>query len=1016
MTDTAATPATAPMPPAYDAAAVERRIYQTWWDAGYFAPRINPDRPPFCVVMPPPNVTGELHLGHALTASLQDALARWRRMCGDPTLWLPGKDHAGIATQWVVERALAEEGANRHQLGREKFEARVWEWVARYGSAIDEQHRRLGASCDWSRLRFTLDPGPVRAVRTTFVNLYRKGLIYRHERIINWCPRCATALSDLEVDYAEQDGKLYHIRYPMADGSGGYVTVATTRPESMLGDTGVAVHPDDDRYRGQIGAAVILPIANRPIPIVADAAIEMDFGTGALKVTPGHDVVDFEIGERHNLPIINIIGFDGNMTAAAGPRYAGMERFAARNAIAAELESLGVLEQVEDYHHSVGHCQRCSEVVEPLISLQWFLNVGRHTQPDSIAGRAYAAVVNGDIAIVPPRFARVYLNWLENIRDWCVSRQLWWGHRIPVWYCADCGGQSAHIDDPHACPHCASPNIAQENDVLDTWFSSGLWPHSTLGWPDTDDPDLRYFYPNSILETGYDILFFWVARMIMLGIENTGQVPFRAVYLHGMVLDAHGQKMSKTRGNTLDPLDLLEQYGTDALRFALTTGTAPGNNLRLSDDKLESARNFANKIWNAARFVIAALDAANLPPHALAHWRALPAPRRRADRWIIGRLDAVTAAVNHSLAAFELGDAQQKLYDFIWNDFCDWYIEMAKVRLRNAAAPAALAADDADAADTAAAAIAGDAVDSPNAAAVDDDAAATLLTLAHTLERSLRLLHPFMPFVTEEIRQNLVARLPAPSDADATADADAAGAGAPVAPVAPSIMVDDYPRAEIPRAAPDADAELEVVMQTIRAVRNMRAQLRIPAGQKLAAAIETNGMAAVVNDAREVICALARIEPLHILDEGNTAATGSATAVSGNTADGTGAATGSATAVNADPADGTGATTGSATAVNADPADGTGATTGSATGVSLVVNPLVVRLPLDGVNLAGELERLTRELADTERHQTRVRTLLDNPNFVAKARPEVVENERQRLQTLTEQRARLNDIITQLRP
>ena len=940
MTDTAAAapPSPAAMPPAsmppaampraYDAAAVERRIYQTWWDAGYFAPRSDPDgdpdRPPFSVVMPPPNVTGELHLGHALTASLQDALARWRRMCGDPTLWLPGKDHAGIATQWVVERALAAEGTNRHELGRQKFEARVWEWVARYGNTIDEQHRRLGASCDWSRLRFTLDPGPVRAVRTAFVNLYRKGLIYRHERIINWCPRCATALSDLEVDYAEQDGKLYHIRYPMADGSGDYVTVATTRPESMLGDTAVAVHPDDQRYQRQIGAAVILPIANRPIPVVADPAIEMEFGTGALKVTPGHDVVDFEIGERHHLPIINIIGFDGNMTAAAGPPYAGMERFAARAAIAAQLETLGVLAQVEDYHHSVGHCQRCSDVVEPLISLQWFLNVGQHTQPDSIAGRAYAAVANGDIAIVPERFARVYLNWLENIRDWCISRQLWWGHRIPVWYCADCASQSAHIDDPSACPQCASPNIEQESDVLDTWFSSGLWPHSTLGWPDENDPDLRRFYPNSILETGYDILFFWVARMIMLGIENTGQVPFRAVYLHGMVLDAHGQKMSKTRGNTLDPLDLLEQYGTDALRFALTTGTAPGNNLRLSDDKLESARNFANKIWNAARFVITALDGASLndsdiPPDALAHWRNPPPPRRRADRWIISRLDAVTAAVNHSLAAFELGDAQQKLYDFIWNDFCDWYIEMAKVRLRN------------------------------NGPDYDDaDAAAARLTLAHTLERSLRLLHPFMPFVTEEIRQNLIARLPAP----------AAGV-----PVAPSIMIDDYPRADSPRAAPDADAELEVVMQTIRAVRNIRAQLRIPAGQKLAAAIETNGMAAIVNDAREVICALARIEPLHILPEGDTA---------------------------------------TATATPA--------------GVSLVVNPLVVRLPLDGVNLTGELQRLTGELAETERHQTRVRTLLDNPNFVAKARPEVVETERQRLQTLTEQRARLNDIIAQLQP
>ena len=901
------------MPPAYDAAAVERRIYQTWWDAGYFAPQIDPARRPFCVIMPPPNVTGELHLGHALTASLQDSLARWHRMRGDPTLWLPGKDHAGIATQWVVERALAEEGTNRHDLGRERFEERVWEWVARYGNVIDEQHRRLGASCDWSRLRFTLDPGPVRAVRTTFVNLFRKGLIYRHERIINWCPRCATALSDLEVDYAEQDGKLYHIRYPLADGGGEYVTVATTRPESMLGDTGVAVHPDDARYAGKIGAGVILPIANREIPVVADAAIEMDFGTGALKVTPGHDVVDFEIGARHGLPIINIIGFDGCMTAAAGPKYAGMERFAARRAIAAELDAAGVLERVEDYHHSVGQCQRCQEVVEPLISLQWFLNVGRHTEPDSIAGRAYAAVVNGDIEIVPERFVRVYLNWLENIRDWCISRQLWWGHRIPVWYCADCGEYDAGIDDPVACSACGSAAIEQESDVLDTWFSSGLWPHSTLGWPDAKSADLDYFYPNSVLETGYDILFFWVARMIMLGIENTGQVPFRSVYLHGMVLDAHGQKMSKTRGNTLDPLDLLEQYGTDALRFALTTGTAPGNNLRLSDDKLESARNFANKLWNAARFVISAVDGRDdlAGWDDLTGWDALPAPPRREDRWIVSRLDALTGAVNNALAAFELGDAQQKLYDFVWNDFCDWYIEMAKVRLRS---------------------------DAPGAAAA---------TLAHTLERSLRLLHPFMPFVTEEIWQNLTARLPAP-----------AGGVRP-----PSVMVAPYPQVDAPRAAPDADAEVEVVMQTIRAVRNMRAQLRIPAGRKLEAAIETNGMAAVVNDAREVISALARVEPLRILEEGDSA--------------------------------------------------GSDADTGA--GVSLVVNPLVVRLPLAGINLAAEAERLDQELAETEQNRERVRRLLDNANFVSKARPEVVANERQRLLDLTARRERLADLIARLR-
>ena len=888
------------IPRAYDAGAVEERIYQDWWDSGYFVPKIDTSGQPFCIVMPPPNVTGELHLGHALTASLQDALTRWHRMRGDPTLWLPGKDHAGIATQWVVERSLAEEGTNRHDLGREAFEERVWQWVDVYGNTIDAQHRRLGASCDWSRLRFTLDAGPAKAVRTTFVNLFEKGLIYRHERIINWCPRCATALSDLEVDYEERDGKLYYIRYPLSANPNDFVTVATTRPESMLGDTGVAVHPDDERYSGKVGQMVVLPIMGREIPVVGDTAIEMEFGTGALKVTPGHDVVDFEIGERHGLPIVNVIGFDGHMTSDAGPKYAGMERFAARTAVAEELEQLGLLERVDDYHHSVGQCQRCSEVVEPLISLQWFLNVGKHTDPDSIAGKAHGAVVNGGIEIVPERFARVYLNWLENIRDWCISRQLWWGHRIPVWYCADCGGYAAHIEDPTACETCGSANIEQENDVLDTWFSSGLWPHSTLGWPDASSNDLEHFYPNSVLETGYDILFFWVARMIMLGIENTGDVPFRSVYLHGMVLDAEGQKMSKTRGNTLDPLDLLQQYGTDALRFALTTGTAPGNNLRLSSDKLESARNFANKIWNAARFVITAVEGRD----DLAGWHDSITPQHREDRWIVGRLDALTVAVNDCLDEFELGEAQQRLYDFVWNDFCDWYIEMAKVRLRE-----------------------GD----PTAA----------VTLVHVLERSLRLLHPFMPFVTEEIWQNLVARMPAPASG-----------------LQPSIMISEYPQAESVRSAPDAESEMDVVMQTIRAVRNMRAQLRIPAGQKLEASIETNGMQTVVEQEREAISVLARVEPLSIVSAAESE---------------------------------------------------------SAASVSLVVNPLVVRLPLVGiVDLDAESDRLGKELEETRRNEARVQQLLANENFVSKARPEVVEKERERLHSLSEQRQRIEEIIDQL--
>ena len=888
------------IPRAYNAADVEPRIYQQWLDHGYFTPQVDPDREPFCIIMPPPNVTGELHLGHALTASIEDALTRWRRMMGDSALWLPGKDHAGIATQWVVERLLAEEGLTRHDLGREKFLERVWEWVARYGSTIDEQHKRLGASCDWSRLRFTLDPGPALAVRTTFVNLYNKGLIYRHERIINWCPRCATALSDLEVEYEETDGKLYHIKYPLADRPGQSITVATTRPESMLGDTGVAVHPDDPRYRDLVGRQVILPIMERPIPVVADEALDMEFGTGALKVTPGHDVLDFEIGERHGLEIINVIGFDGNMTSAAG-KYAGVERFQARRDVSAELESLGLMDRVEDYTHSVGHCQRCDSVVEPLISLQWFLNVGRHDDPASIAGRAHAAVANGDIKMVPDRFSRVYLNWLENIRDWCISRQLWWGHRIPVWYCSTCPDPIASLEDLARCPNCGSPDIQQDPDVLDTWFSSGLWPHSTLGWPG-DSSDLGYFYPTAVMETGYDILFFWVARMIMMGIENTGDIPFRTVYLHGLVRDAQGAKMSKTRGNTLDPLDLIELYGTDALRFALTTGTAPGNDLRITEGKLEAARNFANKVWNAARYVMTSLEGRG----GLEGWSSLPALEHREDRWIVSLLDRVTSEVGQALESFELGEAQQKLYEFVWNDFCDWYIEMAKVRLRSGQGPSPLPA------------------------------------LAHVLERTLRLLHPFMPFITEEIWQNLLTRLPAEGDPPA------------------SIMLAPYPQAQPPRADQQAEEEVTLVMQAIRAVRNTRAQLRIPADQLLPAQVQANGFQQAIQEEAPVIQALSRVEPLQIF----------------------------------------GADSPSPDASH---------------GVTLVVNPLVVRLPLEGViDLSAEQRRLEQELDNARKNLDRVQNLVSNPDFRAKARPDVVLNEEERFRSLTEQTRRLEEIIAQL--
>jgi valyl-tRNA synthetase len=891
------------MPSAYNAADVEQRIYQDWQNKGYFNAKIVEGQEPYVIIMPPPNVTGELHLGHALEKAIEDALVRWRRMSGVPTLWLPGTDHAGIATQWAVERQLATEGTSRHDLGREKFLERVWDHVGKTGGIIHEQSRRLGISADWDRLTFTLDPGPSKAVRTTFVNLYKKGRIYRHERIINWCTRCATALSDLEVDYQDVDGNLYHIRYPLEDDPKSFITVATTRPETMLGDTGVAVHPEDDRYSNLIGKNVVLPIMDRPIPVVGDEAIDREFGTGALKVTPAHDPIDFEIGERHGLDVFNVIGLDGNLTAAAG-KYSGVDRNEARVKVVEELDQLGLLDKVEGHRHSVGHCQRCSSVVEPLVSLQWFVNLGGHQEADSIAGKAHAAVADGDIKVVPERFTRVYLNWLENIRDWCISRQLWWGHRIPVWYCSACEHMTVTVEDPDKCESCGSAEIEQDGDVLDTWFSSGLWPHSTLGWPEQTS-DLKYFYPTAVLETGYDILFFWVARMIMLGIENTGEVPFKTVFLHGLIRDATGAKMSKTRGNTLDPLELIERFGTDALRFALTTGTAPGNDLRFGENRLEAARNFANKVWNASRFVISGLGEKS----DLEGWHDLPpgeTPEHREDRWIVSRLDRVTAEVNESLRSFELGDAQQKLYDFFWNDYCDWYIEMAKLRLRSGEGP------------------------SPSR------------TLVHVLERSLRLLHPFMPFITEEIWQNLRSKLPAEGSS------------------VESIMIAEYPTADEPRSDTQAEEEIGLVMQAIRAVRNTRAQLRIPAGQRLEAQFETNGMQGPIEEEAEVIRVLSRVEPLHIVADSSV----------GNDLP---------------------------------------------KGVTLVVNPLIIHLPLEGVvDLSAEAERLRAELDECVQNMVRVEKLVSNPNFLQKAKPEVVETEQARLQDLKERQQHLNEILEQL--
>ena len=802
------------IPKAYNPQDVEGRIYAFWENGGYFAPAIVPGKQPFVIMMPPPNVTGELHLGHGLTAAVEDVLARWHRMLGEPTLWLPGKDHAGIATQWVVEQQLAREGTSRHSLGRHAFEQRVWQWVEKYGDAIDGQHKRLGTSCDWSRQRFTLDPGPARAVRTTFVNLYNKGLIYRGERIINWCPRCTTALSDLEVEHRELDGRLYYIRYPLQPPEDTYITVATTRPETMLGDTAVAVHPDDSRYRRMVGHSAVLPIIGRLLPIVADPAIQPEFGTGALKVTPSHDPMDFEIGQRHDLPSVTVIGPDGCMTAEAG-HYQGQDRMQAREGIVAQLEREGLLEKTEPYRHSVGHCQRCATVVEPLVSTQWFLNVGRHDDPHSIAGKAYSAVSEGRIKIVPERFSRVYLNWLENIRDWCISRQLWWGHRIPVWYCQECAGQTSAVEDPAQCVHCRSGNLQQDPDVLDTWFSSALWTHSTLGWPDST-PDMDHFYPTSVMETGYDILFFWVARMIMMGIENTGREPFHTVFLHGLIRDAEGAKMSKTRGNALDPLVLIDRYGTDALRFALTTGTAPGNDLRLSEAKLEASRNFANKLWNASSFVIASLDGAT----GVEGWHDLSTLAHREDRWIMSRLYRVIGAVGGYLERFELGEAQRELYDFVWHEYCDWYIEMAKIRLRGGDEPSPLP------------------------------------VLAHVLECTLRLLHPFMPFISEEVWQNLKVRLPQEGS------------------LPESIMVAPYPEPQEWRMDSEAEAHINLVRDVVTQIRQFRTEQKLDVARLVGAVvdvreqtagIDAEAAKAAVESETAAIQRLARVASLSVL-------------------------------------------------------------------------------------------------------------------------------------------------------
>ena len=747
------------LPKTYDPSEFEDRLYKKWEDSGYFRPSGDKNAPSFSMVIPPPNVTGQLHMGHALDDTLQDIIIRAKRMEGYNTLWVPGTDHAGIATQIKVEEVLRrEKGLSRHDIGREEFLKLVWDWKAKYGNRIISQLKKLGASCDWEHEAFTMDENLSAAVRKTFVSLYEKGLIYRGLRITNWCPHCNTALSDAEVEYKELDGGFWYVKYPVV-GSDEYVTIATTRPETMLGDTAVAVNPEDERYTRLIGRQLLLPLVGRTIPVIADEYVERDFGTGCVKITPCHDPNDFEVGLRHDLEQIIILDGDGKINENGG-KYQGLDRFEARKQIVADLEAAGLLLKVEKLKHNVAHCYRCGSVIEPLASKQWFVKM------KPLAGPAIKVVKEGKIRFIPERFSKIYLNWMENIHDWCVSRQLWWGHRIPAFYCGDCGKVTVSETDVTACPDCGSPNITQESDVLDTWFSSALWPFSTLGWPN-DTEDLKTFYPTNVLVTGYDIITFWVSKMIFMGIENTGSIPFPDVFIHGLVRDAQGRKMSKSLGNGIDPLEIIGKYGADALRFALATGNSPGNDMRFSDEKIGAARNFANKIWNASRFVRMNLDIEEI---------ALPSADRlrTEDKWILSLFNRLAGEVRENIDSYELGIALSKLYDFIWDIFCDWYIELLKPRL--------------------------------SAKGTEDNPVAQNV-IAWVLSNTMKLLHPFLPFITEEIWLAL------PHTGD-------------------SIMISSYPQTDPALDFPEDEASMDRIIELIKAVRNRRAEMNVPPSKK----------------------------------------------------------------------------------------------------------------------------------------------------------------------------------------
>lgn len=793
------------LPKVYDPGTVEKRIYEMWQSHGCFKGVIDPDKKPFSIVMPPPNVTGQLHMGHALDSTLQDILTRYKRMQGYAALWLPGTDHAGIATQIKVEEELrVKEGLTRYDLGREKFLDRVWEWKNKYGDRIVEQQKVLGASCDWDRSAFTMDETRAKSVRETFCELYEKGLIYKGSRIINWCPKCRTALSDAEVEYKDMPGSFWHIRYPIEDSDEEFI-IATTRPETMLGDSGVAVHPDDERYKHLVGKNAILPLVGRKLPIVADEYVELGFGTGAVKMTPCHDPNDYEVGLRHNLE--QILCIDEDAKIINGGKYNDMDRYEARKAIVADLEEQGYLVKVEPYNHNVGCCYRCGTVVEPLTSPQWFVKM------KPLAEAAIEVVKDGRIKFVPERFTKTYMNWMENVHDWCISRQLWWGHRIPAWYCDDCGKITVSRTDPCECEHCHSKNIHQEEDVLDTWFSSALWPFSTMGWPDKT-PELDYWYPTSVMVTGYDIIFFWVARMIFSGMEQMKKEPFHTVFIHGLVRDSQGRKMSKSLGNGIDPLEMAEKYGADALRFNLITGNSPGNDMRFYVEKCEAMRNFCNKIWNASRFVMMNLTVED---------NHLPETLETEDKWILSKLNRVVKEVCDNMNSFELGVAAGKIYDFIWDDYCDWYIELTKPRLNG-----------------------------------DDEAAkeSAQRVLLYVLVEILKLLHPFMPFITEEIWQAL------PHEGDA-------------------LMMQSYPEYSEALNFPEDEANFGMVMDAIKAVRARRSEMNVPPSRKSHLIIVTD-KAKAFTDGEKFICKLAYASGVEVRAELPESADGMVSVITDN--------------------------------------------------------------------------------------------------------------------------------------